>query len=159
MTRKIEIDLDDLFGFDSDEFEPSDRLLELAAEKLAVEFRIAARDHMNMVLMETMTREVAARVKIAMERTHQPTNSFGEPVGEPTSLAAKIDKQIDHFFAGGSTTSALNRRGPVQNLTDLVAEVVRETLATDLKNQVRGIAKQIEAEVRAQVAKAIGVAP
>jgi len=33
-----------------------------------------------------------------------------------------------------------------------------ETLATDLKAQVRGIAKTIEAEVRAQVAKAIGVA-
>lgn len=113
---------------------------------------------MDEVLTEVMTREVTARVKIAMEQTHQPTNRFGEPVGEPTSLAAKIDKHIDYFFASGSASSVLNRRGPVQNLADLVSEVVRETLAVDLKTQVRGIAKTIEAEVRAQVAKAIGVA-
>lgn len=42
MSRKIEIDLDDLFGFGSDEYEPRDQLLQLAADKLAAEFRHAA---------------------------------------------------------------------------------------------------------------------
>lgn len=158
---KIELDLDQMMGFEYDgDGEPVGQkdfrreVVAVAAAQLLDELRADAKNEVRVQVAEVVADEVRAIVAKAMEGPIQKRTSWGEKVGEPQTILEMVRTSIEAFLSG--TTSGSDRYGTRKpaNLHQLIEEVTREVLSTELRQDIAAAKKQINDEITNRALKA-----
>jgi len=108
-------------------------------------------------VMDARDAEVREQVKpvvsAAIESSVQPTNAFGQPVGEPTTLTALIVKEAKEL---------LSKRGDYGRgktlLEQVVADAVDKAIRKELSDVIVDEKAKVVAAVRAKAAELIATA-
>lgn len=163
---EMDISLDTLIGAevtqgeDGPEYNGGFRLGDLVADLLAV--RLAeqagrqARDAMGYGeirarIESAIDRLVEAKLDDLIEREVMPTDGFGKPTGEPTTLAEQIMKQAAAWFSKPASDRVPGTRQT--NLEALVAKVVDRRVTDELKKVVQQAVADAKEQVQAVIAR------
>ena len=118
-------------GTDDDEIggPVSGAVLSLAAHQLASELRATVRAQLADVVRENVAEIVRETLASGIRRT----NTFGEPIGEPTTVAGLVRDEV-HKYLTTETGDYRKRETQIAKTTrEVVAAAVKEDLATSLE--------------------------
>lgn len=96
---------------------------------------------------EILTERLAPLIEDALTRSVQPTDGYGQPKGEPTTLAEIITKQAETWLRA---PRAENRSGYGPQKTN-VQWLVEEATTRTFQQELAPVVAQAKAEVRAAV--------
>lgn len=107
-------------------------------------------------------KKIAPLIDQLLEKPMRPTDTFGNPVGEPTSLSAFItqrvqgwaDDMVDKDGKSGKSDH-YNRERYVPRINWLVADVVNRELKSAIDTQVQTIIREIKARGEKQIASQV----
>lgn len=159
---KIELDLNQMLGFEFDEEtgEPIGQkdfrheVAQAAAEKLLDEARREVLNEVRSKIGDVVTEEIRDVVREAMAGPIQQRTPWGETKGTPQTILEMVRTHLEAFLSG--TTSNGNdpwgNRKP-GNLRQLIEEVAREVMSTELRQGIAEAKKQINDEIRNRALK------
>lgn len=174
MTRPVEItltlDLDahlsQHIGYDEDgepiqqATELEDVLIGLAANKM-VERLVsqrgnwdgAVRDRVNRVRDEVIVERVTPLIDEALAAAVQPTNRFGEPAAEPTTLRSVIVREATAWLTKPSGDGFARDRK--SNIARIIGEEVDRAFNRELKAAIDAAKAEVSAAVQAKGAEVL----
>lgn len=151
---KIELDLDQMLGFEYDgEGEPvgqkdfRNEVVIAAANMLIGEYRHEIKGEVRKQVSDVIESEIRGIVTEAMAGPIQKMTAWGEKVGTPMTILEMVRTELEKFLSG--TTSGSDRFGnrKPENLRQLVEEASREVMTKELREAVAeakaGITKEI----------------
>lgn len=124
--------------------------------------RRMAEERLRSLIDEAVTTKAAGVIEEIMARPLQRTDSYGQPVGEPVSLAAVIADRVENWATervdqDGKLEGKNNRFGAV--FSTRLEHMVRDLASGDLKRavdkEVTAIRDQLKAGASAAIAKQI----
>lgn len=174
MTRPVEITLTlDLdahlskhIGYDEDgepiqqAIELEDVLIGLVANKLVDRLVSqrgnwdgAVRERVNQVRDEVIVERITPLIDDALAAAVQPTNRFGEPSGEPTTLRSVIVQEATAWLT--KPTGDSFTRSAKTNVAKLIADEVDRALGRELKTALDQAKADVTAAVKAKGAEVL----
>lgn len=108
------------------------------------------------VRAEVIREKVEAEVEAALTAQFRQTNSWGEPIGEPTTLRALIAKQAQEAVKLGMARSGYGEKEPAA--TRIIRDEVDKVLAKELTEVVAAEKAKVVAAVQAKAAELIAKA-
>lgn len=159
---KIELDLNQMLGFEVDEEtgEPigqkdfRNEVANVAAAQLIGEYRNDIKAEVRAKIGDVVTEEIRDVVREAMAGPIQQRTPWGETKGTPQTILEMVRTHLEAFLSG--TTSNGNdpwgNRKP-GNLRQLIEEVAREVMSKELRENVAEAKKQINDEIRKRALK------
>lgn len=157
---KIELDLDQMLGFEYDDGGEAvgqkdfrREVVAVAAAQLLAELREDAKNEIRVQVAEVVGDEVRAIVTKAMEGPIQQRTPWGETKGTPQTILEMVRTHLEDFLSG--TTAGSDRYGNRKpaNLRQLIEEVAREVMSTELRQGIAEAKKQINDEIRNRALK------
>ena len=109
------------------------------------------------VRSEEIREAVKPTIAEALSAAIQKTNTYGEPVGEPTTLRELIlDEARDILTKARPNQDGYGRRRQESNvITELIKAEVEKAFATELRAEIKDEADRVRALVRAQAAEVL----
>ncbi len=144
-----------------------DRIASLVAEKVYRAHKdVWASYERRQEVTEAVDRAIDARVSEALSRPITPTDQYGQPKGEPTTLGEIIDWRLAEWFKAAKADAGYQRQ-QVSNLDALIEKAVSEGIRKDVDGAVKAARAQIVATLQAEgvkvmtemLARAVGVRP
>jgi hypothetical protein len=164
MHVTLDIDLDSLlgpkgpFGPDGENGGEQQTLAEVIAEMAAArmlaslghEQRVDIQHRARQITDDEIRAQVQPLIATALERSMRKTNPWGEPTGEPATLAetivAEAQRQLTKPTQGDSYDST-RRKTLVQ---DIIAKEVERTIRYELADEMSKVKEQVAAAIREQ---------
>lgn len=147
-------------AYDEDGNPHTARLVDLVVDEMV---RRATRDsdsgwhslaqQVQRVRAEAIRAKVEAEVESALTAEFRQTNSFGEPIGEPTTLRALIAKQAQDAVKLGVARPGYGEKEGVA--TRVIRDEVDKVLAKELAETVAAERAKVVAAVRAKASELI----
>lgn len=158
---KIELDLDQMLGFEYDsEGEPIGQkdfrreVVQAAATQLVVEIRKDAVTEARAKVGEIVEDEIRDIVRKAMEGPIQQRTPWGESKGTPQTILEMVRTNLEAFLSGtGGGHDPYGNRKPA-NLRQLIEEVTREVLSKELRQDIAEAKKEINKAIQQRAVKA-----
>lgn len=158
---KIELDLDQMLGFEYDnEGEPvgqkdfRNEVVIAAATQLVTEIRKDAVTEARAKVGEIVDDEIRSIVRKAMEGQIQQRTPWGESKGEPQTILEMVRTHLATFLAGtAGGHDPYGNRKPA-NLRQLIEEVTREVMSKELREDIAAAKKEINNAIRGRAVAA-----
>ena len=158
---KIELDLNQMLGFElDDEGEPigqrdfRNEVANVAAAQLIGEYRNDINAEVRSKIGDVVIEEIRDIVRKAMKGPIQQRTPWGESKGTPQTILEMVRTNLEAFLSGtdGGHDPYGNRKPA--NLRQLIEEVTREVLSTELRQDVAEAKKQINTAIQQRAVKA-----
>lgn len=150
---KIEIDLASLLGRPSDEYSIYDAIKDAAVERLLAknsEAMVGFSQRVQQITDEEIRKRLEPILDDAINAAIQPTNTWGEPKGEPTTMREYLAKKMELELKKRDT----HHRGTNKSLLEEIIErQIREVLGGELKGIMDTAASEIVINVREQASE------
>lgn len=146
----------------ADEQSASDAIVEEAARRVLAQRDLSedVRRRLKQITDEEIRAAVQPMLVQALEEGIQPTDGFGSPRGEPTTLRDMIVKEVRRDLSASRSSPASSGRRTL--LEEIVSREVERAVGNDLRQamdearkQVRAAVEQKGAEVLAQTIERI----
>jgi hypothetical protein len=150
---KIELNLNELLGMDYDEDgDPIGRrdlkaeIVGRAAELIVAEHRKEARDEVSERIGVVIDSEITTIVREVLAQPIQQRRSWGDKVGEPTSVLEIARTKLEGFFASPSGRRDSYDRS-AKNLADLIEDTVKSAVAEEFRPAIAEARKTVAARM------------
>lgn len=136
------------YGYEEDRpDEVADRVLDLAARRLADELRPTVREALAGVVRE----RVAEIVRETLAEGVRRTNTYGEPVGQPTTVAGLVRAEVEKYL----TAETGDYRKRETQIAKTVREVAEAAVKADLTTSLEAARKALRDRYTASAAELI----
>lgn len=120
----------------------------------------AVRERLDFIIDEVVTEKAKAAVEELLTKPIRPTDAFGNPIGEPTTLHGALGQRILAWVDDPVDGEGKVRKGDSWNKSTsrmewLVAQVVSRELQNQISTEVTKITKDLKAAATAGIAKQI----
>lgn len=130
----------------------ADVVLEAVAERLARKLEVDVRNNLEPVIRE----RIGALVDGLLARGVQPTDTWGTPKGEPTTIAELVQKEAaDYLGQPAKNSSGYRPDGNPTRLQHAVKEAVDRAWTRELSAAVAAGKKQVMDEVTKKAAEVV----
>jgi hypothetical protein len=159
---KIELDLNQMLGFEVDEEtgEPigqkdfRNEVAHVVATTLIAEARTEVMNEVRSKIGDVVTEEIRDVVREAMAGPIQQRTPWGESKGTPQTILEMVRTSLEAFLAGtGGGHDPYGNRKPA-NLRQLIEEVTREVLSKELRQDIAEAKKEINKAIQQRAVKA-----
>lgn len=152
-NNQIVIELGDLYG----EGNVATQIAEAAARRLLDEQTDAAaefRSRVRRISDEEIKAAIAPIIAEALEEAIQPTNAYGQPTGEKTTLREVIIRAVmaDLQQAARNTSSSSGRPVPTM-LQNIIGNEIAKAVQEDLREAMNEARAEVKAAVQAKGAE------
>jgi len=127
---------------DFEEKNLEEMVIDLAAEKLAERFYKDAKDEICKKADQIIYDRVAEAINDALNTPWQKTDSWGNPCGEPCTLADLIRKKLDEVVG-----DSYDRNKQQPRISALVTKAVTDALNNEMKDVIPQVREQFKAAV------------
>lgn len=151
---KIEIDLSELGMSGEGDFANELRaaVIQGAVRQLVNQMDKEAMHAIKVTVQSVVERQVAAKVREALEKPIQKTTRWGEAQGEPTSILEIVREELEQFMSAKSyRETSYSSSKPPENLAEMVGDVVRIALRSELAPAI----KEAREAVQDRIAEAL----
>jgi hypothetical protein len=138
------------------------QVMDSAGYRFRDEMQKIVREKLDEIVIVELGARVRPMVSALLDKPLQPTNGFGEPIGEPTSLQGLLAKQVEMWAdepvdekGHAAKNDTWNRDKAMPRMSRLIAEVVRSNLAGHVDTEVKRIAAELKKAATDGVAKRI----
>lgn len=127
-------------------------VVEAAAAKLVAGFDYdelhGMRQEVQRVRSELVREQLVAQVTAAMEQPIQRTTTWGERLGEATSVRELIRQELEAFLAGTQTSRRHDSYDKTpNNLAELIGQAANEAMRGEMAGSVLEARKQVSKQV------------
>lgn len=133
-----------------------DRVAHLLAEKVYQQAKSSLADTWpatNHRYGDAIDKAIEERVAAELARPVTPTDGYGHPKGEPTTLGEVIDQRIAQWLSQRTGDSFSNNR--TTNLQKLINDAVGAALTRDINGAIDAAKLEVTAAVKAQAAQVL----
>jgi histone H3/H4 len=153
---QIVLTLDTNVGYDRED-EPvslGDMVVAKLVRNLTEKFEAQARQQLHAALAGAIEAKATELVETAVQAPIRKTNTWGEPVGEPTTLRDMIDAKVKEFL-NARIDSGYSRTSPQSFIQNLVGKQVAAEMEKEFKDSIQKGKEQLLSAVKDRAAEVI----
>ncbi len=113
------------------------------------------REKVREQIASLISEKVTATIEDELAKPRQPTNAYGEPKGEPTTLAEQVAAQVQTILKTPTRTSSYDQGKAVTPVERVVADLTGREVQKQVKAAVDGAKDEIVARVAASAAQVL----
>lgn len=129
----------------------ADRVATLIAEKVYREIKNGEGFYRHDEINSAIDKALDDRVAAVLERAVTPTDGFGNPKGEPTTLAEMIDKRMENWLREVKSTDSMSRNRKT-NLQAIIDDRVSTALTKDIGKAIEEAKAEAVVQIHAAAA-------
>lgn len=122
-----------------------DRVVQLTVQRLMGKDERQLRNEVTELVREIVRAEVGERVAEILGGVIQPTDPWGNPKGEPTSINQLVQEAATKWMEAPKRDRSYNQNAG--NMGELVEDLVKDAVAKDLKPTIDAARKQVQTAI------------
>lgn len=153
---QIVLTLDTPVGYDYDDGPISlgDKVIERLVRTLTDKFEAQAQKQLHEALKSSIETKATELVEAAVNAPIRKTNTWGEPVGEPTSLRDMIDQKVKEFL-GSRIDSGYTGSHPRTFIQNMVGKQVEASMQKEFAAAIQQGKEELLKAVKGHAAEVI----
>lgn len=106
-------------------------------------------------IKETLAGRVEEAIEAELTKPRQPTNGFGEPKGEPVTLAEQISAQVQKILSTPTRANSYSNEKAVTPVERVIHEATHQEIKKQVRAAVDGARDTVVARVTAEAASVL----